>query len=233
MASIYGSPRKVINSGLQLDIDPSIVAPNGTTVYDAKNPSSLVTVGTINNSGGVYSNQYSGIFSFNGSNQWVDLSSGLTFNAGSTFQIMLRRSNAGGYSTFSCLFSTRTNPVFNCFDSLGTQNYSIETQAKGSTAVSPTFNNDIPDWYLLTVVSENKSSGDVSLYKNDLSQAYTVTGASAASGTYTNLRFGADVSNYLGDYFKGDIGAFLFYNRALTLSEIAYNYSIIAKRFNV
>ena len=232
MANIYGNPNLApVLSGLSLYIDPSKVPPNGTTVYDVNK----VSWGTITNSGGtVYvPNQYSGIFSFNGSNQWVDLSSGLTFNAGSTFQIMLRRSNAGGYSTFSCLFSNRTNPVFNCFDSLGPQNYSIETQAKGSTAVSPTFNNDIPDWYLLTVVSENKSSGDVSLYKNNLSQAYTVTSASAASGTYTNLRFGADVSNYLGDYFKGDIGAFLFYNRALTLSEIAYNYNIIAKRFNV
>ena len=236
MASIYGNPNLApVLSGLSLYIDPSKVPPNGTTVYDVNK----VSWGTITNSGGtVYvPNQYGGVFSFNGTDQCIDLTSGLTFSAGCTFQVMLRRSNAGsGYDTAAAVFANIDGSTLSLYDSLGQQNYYIESSYKGATQVSPVFNNNIPDWYLVTLVNSynnNSIQGDISLYKNNLSTAYTITSASIPSGTLTNLRIGGDPLSYLGIFYKGDIGAFLFYNRVLTLSEIAYNYNIIAKRFNV
>ena len=69
----------------------------------------------------------------------------------------------------------------------------------------------------------------ISLYKNNQSTAYSING-SIASGTL-NLRIGEDNPN--SRFFKGDIGAFLFYNRVLTFSEINNNYYNFSKRFSI
>jgi hypothetical protein len=233
MASIYGSPKlELISSGLQLYIDPSIVAPIGTTVYDVKNKYNPVSCGTINNSGGVYSTSFGGIFQLNGSNQSITITTPQSFSAGCTIQVMLRRSNAGNgqYTTFSTVFGSRSSDKLICFDgSSGTQNYSLESNNNGGAAVSPVFKNDIPDWYLLTYINSNATNGLISLYKNNQSTAYSING-SIATGTL-NLRIGEDYNN--GRFFKGDIGAFLFYNRVLTFPEIANNYYNFSKKFNI
>lgn len=232
MANIYGNPKlEVIPSGLQLYIDPSIVAPNGTTVYDVKDRYNPVSCGTINNSGGVYSNSFGGIFQLNGSNQSITITTAQSFNAGCTIQVPLRRSNAGGnYTNFSAVFSARSPNKLICFDgSDGTQIYSLESDNNGGALVNPVFTNNIPDWYLLTFVNNNQSNGLISLYKNNQSQAYSING-SITSGTL-NLRIGEDNPN--ARFFKGDIGAFLFYNRVLSFSEITNNYFVLKSRFGI
>ena len=238
MANIYRggaiigkSKLEVVSSGLQLYIDPSIVAPNGTTVYDVKDRYNPVSCGTINNSGGVYSNSFGGIFQLNGSNQSITITPAQSFNAGCTIQVMLRRSNAGGnYTNFSTVFGSRSPNKLICFDSnSGTQNYHLESDNNGGTFVNPVFTNNIPDWYLLTFVNNNQSNGLISLYKNNQSQAYSING-SITSGTL-NLRIGEDNPNAI--FFKGDIGAFLFYNRVLSFSEITNNYYNFSKRFSI
>jgi hypothetical protein len=148
---------------------------------------------------------------------------------------MLRRSNAGNgqYTTFSAVFSSRGGTQLNLWDACSpisvSNNYSIES---GNTlaAVNPTFANNIPDWYLLTLVNNQSNGGKMSLYKNNSSISSSIDNASISSNTY-NLRIGGDA--YGGGNFKGDMGAFLFYNRVLTLSEIAQNYYSFAKRFNI
>jgi hypothetical protein len=239
MASIYGKSKlEVVSSGLSLYINPSIVAPISTTVYDVNN----VACGTINNSTAFYdSNQYGGIFTFGGGNQSIIITPALSFIAGCTIQVMLRRSTAGNgqYTTFSTVFGSRSPNKLICFDSNGgTQNYTLESDNNGGTSVSPIFNSQtgglisgsaIPDWYLLTFVNSNATNGPISLYKNNQTTAYSITGS--LSSATLNLRIGEDNPN--SRFFKGDMGAFLFYNKVLTLSEITQNYYNFAKRFSI
>jgi hypothetical protein len=224
----------VITTGLSLYINPAIVPPSGTTCYDVNS----VNRGTINNSGGVYiSNEFGGLFRFNGSNQFIDLNSGLAFSAGSTVQVMLRRSNAGtGYTTFSGVWGNNSSPTLSLYDSLGQQNYYIESQYKGATQVSPPIVNNIPDWYFLTLVNSyngNTNGGDIILYKNNSSTQSKITGASIVSGTHTGFRIGGDSRSYLNAWFKGDMGVFLYYDRELTFSQIEQNFNALKDRFGL
>ena len=237
MGAIIGKPKlEVVSSGLQLYIDPAIIPPSSTNVYNT----SGTLVGTINNSTGVYRSDINGgVFRLDGSNQSITITPALSFNAGCTIQVMLRRSTAGNgqYTTFSTVFGSRSTNKLICFDSnSSTQNYNLESDNNGGTSVSPIFNSQtgglengsaIPDWYLLTFVNSNATNGPISLYKNIQTTAYSING-SLSSGAL-NLRIGEDNPN--SRFFKGDMGAFLFYNRVLSSAEIKNNYYTISPRF--
>lgn len=220
----------VITSGLSLYIDPSIVAPSGTTVYDYIGNN----VGTINNATGVYQTTNGGQFQFDGGNQSISINKTLPFTTtGITLQIMLQRSNAGaGFKDWSTLFSSRVFPnSFIVFDSIsGTQNFSIEGQGVSITTSLASSNTD---WCLITVTLAASGSNNYTIFKNDISTGYSLTGTVYPnfSNFSFNFRIGEDNPN--ARFFKGNIGNFLFYSRVLASSEITQNFNALKTRFGL
>lgn len=229
----------IVTTGLQVYIDPAVKPPVDDVVYDAKESSSVIC-GYINNWASVYnSSSFGGIFQLNGTDQWISLFKvaasfyyRLTFTAGFTFQIVMRKSNAGGGFKYPSTFvGNNQNPnKLKVYDSaFARTNFFFESNYGYTEFASP--DNGITDWCMYTFVSSNAENSTVSLYKNNVTTPYTISDRSMASGYFDYFVLG----NYDngGVPFKGDIGAFTFYNRVLTSTEIVQNYNALTPRFGI
>jgi len=243
----------IVTTGLQVYIDPSVRPPVNDIVYDVKNPSSPVVCGYISNPTGFYnSTLYSGgIFQLNGTDQWINLFKvatnfyyTLTFTTGFTFQIVMRKSNAGGFkngSTFignnqvgTRLGGTCLNRKLKVYDNAFATNHFYYENGEGGSGYtefsSP--DNGNTNWHMYTFVSTTGSnfSSPVLLYVDNSSTPYSVPDRSITAGCFEYLVLG-NFDNGGGNSFKGDIGAFTFYDGILTQQQISQNYTKLMSRF--
>jgi len=226
------STPSIAKSGLNLYIDPSIAAPSGSTIYDVT--SGLpVSCGTIANSGGVYSTDFGGIFKLNGNDQWLKLFGyRVSFSAGFTLQIVMRKSNAGGGFKIPSTIAGNFQPPyqFKIYDSaLGNQKFFFE--ADYGYNMMP-LSSDTTDWCMYTFISSNANNSTVSLYKNNEPTNYSIPDKSVQSGYYDYFVIG-NFQDAGGYSFKGDIGAFAFYGRELNTTEISQNFDVFKTRFGI
>jgi hypothetical protein len=238
MANIYrggviiGKPKlEVVSSGLQLYIDPSIVAPIGTTVYDVKNRFSPISGATLSPTGATYSTSFGGIINFNGTTGYMNLTSSLSFSAGLTLQIMFKRSNTS--SADNVIFSNRAGSKYLLWlsNSANLNMFSIENP-NGYAATTPTLSTNNTDWNFITLVNQAANNGTSTIYKNILPTTSSLANSSQLSGTIPAAEIGKDSGGNFR-YFAGDVGCILFYSRALSFLEITQNYYTVKGRFGL
>jgi hypothetical protein len=223
MATSY-SPATVTD-GLMLALDarnPQSYPGSGTTFYDLSGRGNHFNIanGTSWNSGGW--------FNFDGTDDYMNNTSftttGLT-NAASCV-VWMRPNASQNDSTYNGLFSYGPRSCLVTF--LMSMNSSLgPTMAKWcDDFTSPSSNMSSAGWWDYTLVVNGSS---VNFYLN---------GNSAGSGTVgtSNFQTGTaaiGATDLYGRLYRGDIAAVYYYNRALSVNEMAQNYQALRTRFGI
>tara|TARA_R100000005_G_C4978573_1_gene189102 strand:+ start:81 stop:1523 length:1443 start_codon:yes stop_codon:yes gene_type:complete len=215
------------SSGLFLNLDAGNTdsySGSGTTWYDLTSNSND---GTLTNMDATnHSSSGGGYFTFDGTNEYVDISGSTTVTAAS-FVVWLRLDgNQDDYA--GILFSRSTNVTglnfYGTTERIGyTWNNASNTYDWNSGLTIPT-----QEWCMiaLTVTS---SSATAYLFRSSGVSSSTNT-VSHSSTTIDSLELGRDSQNN-SRLYDGRIGVAQVYNRALSLSELEENYGAVVGRW--
>jgi hypothetical protein len=227
MSGIIGN--NIVKDGLVLHLDAAdrkSYPGSGTIWYDR---SGNRYNGTLTNTP-TFSSDSGGIFTFNGTNQFVDLTSTSIASSGNAARTMLtwiKNSNAGAQR---CIISTGTaangqsfNLVTYIYAKVGVMGYNLDYYP--STGANVTDGN----WHFVGAVANGSST----------TTTYVDGNLDNTSGTLTYSTTGQN--NYIGkashvgneNYWNGSIAVVYIYNRALSLTEIKQNFNATRRRFNV
>jgi hypothetical protein len=220
---------KIIRSGLTLHLDAGLTASypgSGNIWYDVSGNSNH---GTLTGSPS-FTTSNNGIFTFNGTSQFVDLTSKSIAASGNTARTMLtwiKNSNAGAQR---CIISTGTaangqsfNLVTYVYAKVGVMGYNLDYYP--STGANVTDGN----WHFVGAVANGSST----------TTTYVDGNLDNTSGTLTYSTTGQN--NYIGkashvgseNYWNGSIAVVYIYNRALSLTEIRQIFETTKRRFNI
>jgi hypothetical protein len=226
----YFSP-KISTSGLSLVLDAGNTKSypgSGTRWTDLSgngNHGTLVGSPTYSTSNG-------GIFTLNGSTQYIDCGNGSSLNVTSTFtlQTFLRTT-----------FTNATNTIFSKdgagVDTTGAYNFYFFSTG----GLNYESNNNIPDlssstglfasnsWTSLSLTFDNSASTKCIMYVNGV--AVASGNPAVPSSTSTNLLIGRRGGP--GLLLQGDIAMASIYNRALSADEVLQNFNATRGRFGV
>jgi len=219
--SLHHNPR-IVTLGLVLALDAgdtNSYPGSGTNIYDLSGRGNSSTL----NNGAAYSTNYKGVFSFDGSNDFLNTGSG----ADTTF------SHTTGWTvqfSFNPVTFTNTYPgilLKGTASSTGVLLFYGNTGIlywKHNNVQTNLVDMDFNTWYNIAITYSG--TGNVLGYVNGV---YIKTlGSMASTNSSSNLLLGQ------GDQHGNNLlGPFLKYNRALTASEIEANYNAIKGRFNI
>ena len=191
-----------------------------TDVSGNSNNGTLVNSPTFSTSNGGY-------LSFNGTNQYVNISNSSSLQVGATFTVCawIRPTTlAARYG----IFSTRA------VNSTGSWQLEVGTGNAGTNRVSLTgigtwiadsVNNVIAtnQWWYVCVVKVNNATTGATFYVNGSAVSNNATAAYTIANN-TDVKRIASGTNTL-ELFTGDIAEVLVYNRALNATEILQNYN--------
>ena len=222
---IHIATKGVVQDGLVLNLDAG-----ASTSYPGSGTSWTDLSGNGNNgslvNGPSYSSDDGGSIVFDGTNDYVETSSGM-FNCNSNF-------------TFNSWVNADVNNTTRTIISKTSASGSIQIRFNSSNQVQivdnyivnvgsfSSFNSSASTWYNICVV---RSSNTYNLYVNG-----TYISSFTSSNTYT---YDADTigQNYSafggGEMWDGKISAISAYNRALTASEIEQNYNALRGRYGI
>jgi hypothetical protein len=202
---------------------------SGTAWYDLSNngnDGTLVNSPTFNSSN-------SGFLTFNGSSNYVNLPTNFfNNNSGTPFSVSIWFKSNGGTGT---IFGQQSNAGYVpaiYIDSLN----KLRTQCFWGGALLPstsTINVNDNNWHNVTVTYNGPNH--LTYIDGVLDTSKTVTQTSYGS-TYTySLGYGPAFAwpNANSDYFNGSISNFMFYNKALSLSEVQQNFNNLRGRYNI
>ena len=237
---MYYSPR-IVTSGcvLALDAADKLSYPgSGTSWLDL---SGNGNTGTLTN-GPTFSAANQGSIVFNGSTHYVDISTlklftTTTFSLGFWIKVSSFSSTVCSgvvsnqlYTIFgtTSLYQTYTNTFSTCIQTGATANTVGTIQQSGFS---------VNTWYYYFTVYDGTQSTNATklqLYLNAVSYslAYdgTVPSVPYNNNTATRIGYGLN-ANY--QYFNGNIASVIYYNRALTATEILQNYNATKSRFGL
>lgn len=221
------SPR-IVTDGLVLCLDAGNTKSypgSGTAVTDLTRNGNN---GTLVN-GVVYSSSNNGIFTFDGTNDYMTIS-GSTAVSAATFLIWMRRNGAQG--NYDGIFYGRSSGSnVNGLSFFGTSNKLSYTWA--AAASSYTFDSGllIPDLQWCMCAATITSSAAV-LYVCSSSGISSATNTTAhSSTTIAALEIGRD--NLSSRYSAIDASFAALYNRALSSTEIQQNFNALRGRFGI
>ena len=218
---------KIVTNGLVLYLDAgqSTSYSTGTTWTDL---SGNGNTGTLMN-GPTYSNSNGGSLSFDGSDDYVNISNSSSLNPSYVsvscwvkFDVVnINRQLIAKRNTFDqgsyWLYVSSSNQIL--WDT-----YQNNTQNRQTY----TFNFLSNVWYN---VSATYSSSEKIIYVNGNAVSST-SGGNQLTSVSNNIRIGADTSS-LQYFLNGNIAQVSIYNRALTASEIQQNFNALRGRFGV
>jgi hypothetical protein len=195
----------------------------GTTWYDLDESNN----GTLTN-GPTFSSVNGGLFTFDGSNDYVNFGNILNFTTENfSFDMFVRFSNISSIRTLIYKGGFNTNGYYLA---PGAGLPSFVTNQSGVNQV--TYLNQYLTtsvWYHLVAVRNGSS---VKLYLNGVDSTGTAgTHINPASST-DNFLLGI-YSSGLNFPFAGDIARFLAYNKALSAAEVLQNYNVAKGRFGL
>jgi hypothetical protein len=216
----------IVTSGLTVNLDAGFVPSfprKGSTWY---NLSSNSYNGTV--TGGTFSTEASGVFTFNGHNP-ATIPSSLFSTYSSNFTVSLWiNSSAGGYVIG--WGNGGASPYYQWMLYIQTQLWfayynGANSFLSGSTIVP------LSTWTQITATVN--TSGQIGLYVN--------TTGSTSNGTITPIKIRTDynrtITGYpidsLDAYYNGKMACIHIYNRILSADEIAQNYNAMRSRFGV
>ena len=220
---------KIVTDGLVLCLDAADTKSypgSGTIWYDrTKNKYN----GTLTNSP-TFSSSNGGIFTFNGTNQFVDLTATTIASSGNAARTMLtwiKNSNAGAQK---CIISTGT--------AANGQSFNLATYGSAKVGVMgynldfyPTTGANITDgnWHFIGAAANGSSTTTTYVDGNLDNTSGTLTYSTTGQNNYIGK------SSHVGNenYWNGSIACVYIYNRALSLSEIKQNFNSQRKRFGI
>ena len=227
-----GSESSIITEGLILHLDAgnsSSYSGSGTTWTDLTGSGNNATL----KNGVTYSSANQGYFTFDGVNDYADVSGAQTL-AGATFAGWMYRDGSQGY--YDGIFigrigSQSTNGVhfFDTTNNLGyTWNGHADTYLYNSGLTIPN-----QEWCMFAV-SISSSSANLYLYQSSGLTTATNSVSHSSSSFVGNLDIGRDdFASPAPRYMKGRIAAVYLYNRALSSSEIQSNYNANKGRYGL
>ncbi len=217
----------IVRSGLVLHLDAANIKsyPGTGTVWN--DLSGNGNNSTLNN-GPTYSTSNAGIFSLDGTNDWVDCSNASIFSPPLlTASIMVRCTS---FSTRPHLFGrgdggagnfymvVETNSVFRFYNDIGA-GWSI---AANTTAFS------LNKWTYVTVTHDGSFSR---IYYDGVQQVETARSGSLRNWQSNTLQIGSILSG--SSLINGNVAFAHLYNRALSATEIQQNFNATRGRYNI
>lgn len=233
----FGSPYSLITSGLVLHLDASNILSyptTGTTWYDLTDNNYDASI-----DGATYTISSGGVFDLNGSSNQVAIANNadirLSTTTSKTMQIWI---NFDALTNDSAIINKISSSYI--FDGyylrvLSDGSLAAATNGGSINQLSTTSANVVSanTWYLLTFQAAiNNTSGSKMVYVNTTNVLNTQHGTDTYSESNT-LRLGASDTGVAGAYLNGKIGAFYFYNRKLSPTEIENNFNATKSRYGL
>lgn len=226
--------RNIITDGLILHLDAANTKSypgSGTNYNDISNNgivATLVNSPTVNSYGSI---------TLDGINQYIQVTSDGTtsgFNTQNfTIDGWINMTNDGAYNVlWSYDYLSHSSPFYaqevqvvngSHMQFVGNRNSGTAYYALSGGITMLTYDN----WYNFTVVRDT-ANGMIHFYKDGV---FIVSRVDTNTITYYNQEVWIGRANYSTGYYKGDIGPYKFYNRALTAEEVAQNYKALKSRF--
>lgn len=182
-----------------------------------------------------YNSGNKGYFSFDGSNDYIDLGSALDFSQEVTINAIIKPlSGTGQYGVIAQLNRSDGNhwqlayntDSYNISFGVSGTSYGIKT-TQGSTTLIP-----YGQIAVLTATYNNNGLNDINNYEIKLNTITCSKTALGSTGKATsNNTIGWRKNGSSNNYFKGSIYSILIYNRILSQSEIEQNYHATKGRF--
>lgn len=233
-------PTSIVTSGLVLNLDASRKSsyPNtGTTWYDISGSGNN---GTMVN-GVAYGSTASGVMSFDGVNDYVNIGTSANlrftknftiniwfkFNTKSGVQTLISNNESGGYGIIS---------NYNSEGFVGTAASRIVTfyHINGTYyLVGDSLNNyTINTWYNITTTYDGNT---IKYFRNGvLIDSYSVAGSITITSEPLVIGCNPNSSGTnFSDFFNGDLGQTMIYNRVLSSTEITQNFNATKSRFGL
>ena len=182
-----------------------------------------------------YNSGNKGYFSFDGSNDYIDLGSALDFSQEVTINAIIKPlSGTGQYGVIAQLNRSDGNhwqlayntDSYNISFGVAGTSYGIKT-TQGSTTLIP-----YGQIAVLTATYNNNGLNDINNYEiklNTITCSKTALGSTGKATSNNTIAWRKNGSS--NNYFKGSIYSILIYNRILSQSEIEQNYHAIKGRF--
>ena len=231
------SPR-IITDGLVLCLDAGNTKSypgSGTAWSDLSGQGNN---GTLTN-GPTYSSDNLGSLTFDGVNDYVTLGTPSLLNGVQVPLTICMWAKANSFGTFNVLWAADKSLSGGGLYSLlrvdsGDLKYYTTTsgggyQSNGATNLKPSTN--VWNFYAVTV-SGSITSPSVTLYLNNSSQTYSYSTLSSSPNLTVNFRIGSSERTN-GEFWNGNISNAIWYNRALTATEVTQNYNATKGRFGL
>ncbi len=243
---VTGGTKSIITEGLHYYMDPgnSDTYPgSGTSVNAVSGPVPAGTLGTSN----IFSNANGGVFDFDGVSDYLEIASnGLTagFNVNSytvsTWMNMVTP-KVGSYDMlFSYDYTAHSNPYYaihfranNINSTYGSFTFEFNKGGvRSGTSLGATPGPYWNQWNLYTVTyNHDGTDAFAALYRNG-TLLNSKTFSNIAAPTYYNQEVWLGKSNFVAAV-EGHQGPFMFYHKALSLTEITHNYNVLKGRFGL
>jgi len=219
----------VVTNGLQLYYDASYASSiSNTSVTDlsGNNNSGSLTAASMTSSFA------GGTFTFNGTNQIITTPVIPSASPSSSYTIQQAFYNTSTYDIWNRgLFTAFSNPsglyIGTRQADTGPAGMHMYTNTNLRTAIGTSTTFALSTWYILTAVATNTS---VNIYLNG-SSTPLATSSTGATGNTLALTIGQ--SGYDTNWWGGYIANTLYYNRALSTTEITQNYNVLKGRFGL
>ena len=225
---------------------PNIVEDGLVFLIDAANPRSYVS-GSLNtfnllnksisgsfSSTGMFENINTGVFEFDGTDDYIDLSS-FTLNTDEAWSISLW-TNLDDFSySYPELFTLKTDEAtgFVCFMGNASSYTGINFGSNANFTKFKTTGDISGDlvgaWVNIILTyngSEKTTSSNYTIYVDGALVVNTTTGTFAAAANVSKIGVGNASA-----YFDGKISSVHIYNRALSAAEVLRNYNALKSRF--
>jgi len=199
---------------------------SGTTVTDLSGNGNN---GTLVNGVG-YDSGNGGSFSFDGTNDYIDLPSSFAFGT-STFSIecWVKADTLSGIDAIYYSQSSNSSGFYGVGHNSNGNGFFL-TDYNGSTRVSTVFGSNavVDTWYHLVFLKN--ASNQYVVYRNMV--ASTTNNISTLSLTSADPRIGFNPAS-AAEIWDGNISNFKIYNRALTAAEVAQNFNALRGRYGI
>jgi hypothetical protein len=223
LQNYYQAP--IVTSGLVMALDAGNLVSypgSGTSWRDLTTNGNN---GTLTN-GPTFSSLNGGYIVFDGSDDWVQIPTYTFGNGNWSVNVWV---NADSLSNFNLISNSSGGPVTNAFgfdsNKIFYRNYNGNWQGNvGNTILSTN------TWYMLTWVNyagASESLGTMQMFVNGISDSSTFNSYTTNGGPCNAIG-----RNWFSN-FSGEIGNVQFYNKSLTLSEVAQNYNAQKSRFGL
>lgn len=211
-----------VTDGLQLHLDAgdtNSYSGSGTTWFDLSGNS-------LNGNivGPTYSSQDGGLFSFDGSNDYINLGAQITYSELTIKTVVMAESSQTAYANIFDNKHTATTNFVVQQEASTTNSYRFIVPSKGDSGVFQLTPNQ---WYDLTFTV---SSQEVKVYING---SLSLTGALSSPLVASNPNLLLGQLNAGGRNWNGKMGEFSIYNRVLSGGEVLQNFEATKSRFGL